>query len=118
MKQLILFTSCILCGFVALAQTETSPNIAKSGFLTNMTGKTMQAYPNPATDQVTIQHVSSSQKAVISVLNTDGKVLQQQNVVPNSLQTQLRIGLLAKGIYLLRYDDSKGDVRTLRLVKN
>ncbi len=116
MKHLLLFTSFIFCGIAALAQT--SPNIVKTAYLTNATGKVMQAYPNPATDQVIIQHVSSPQKAVIYVVSTDGKVLQQRTVVPNTLQTQLSIGMLTKGVYILKYDDAKGDVRTLQLVKN
>lgn len=116
MKKILLFTSFIFCGIAVLAQT--SPNISKTAYLTNLTGKVMQAYPNPATDQVSIQHVSSPERAVIFLVSTDGRVLQQRTVMPNSHQTQLNIGMLNKGIYILKYDDSKGDVRMLQLVKN
>lgn len=123
MKKLFLFASFIFCGIVALAQTtpdltQPSPNLTKTAYLTNLTGKVMQAYPNPATNQVIIQHVSSPQRAVIFLVSTDGKILQQWSVIPNTLQTQLNIGMLNKGVYILKYDDSKGDVRTLQLVKN
>jgi Secretion system C-terminal sorting domain len=125
MKKLLLFASWSFCGIAALAQitptftgTETSPNICKTACLTNLTGKVMQAYPNPATDQVIIQHVSSPERAVIFLISTDGRVLQQRTVMPNTLQTQINIGMLNKGIYILKYDDSKGDVRTIQLVKN
>ena len=116
MKKLFIFAAFISCGFVAAAQTTTE--LTKTGYLTNLTGKSMQAYPNPATDQVTIQHVSSSERAVITIVSTDGKVLQQRTVLPNTLQTQLHVGALNKGLYILRFDDSKGDVRTIQLVKN
>ena len=78
----------------------------------------MQAYPNPASDQVIIQHVSSPQRAVITIISTDGRVLLQRTVIANTLQTQLNVGMLSKGIYIIRFHDAKGDVRTLQLVKN
>lgn len=116
MKKLFLFATIIITGMTVLAQTTT--NLTGKAWLTNNTGKVMQAYPNPATDEVIIQHVSSSKTAILSVLSTSGKVLQQHTVVPNTLQTQLHIGLLNKGIYLVRLENAKGDVRTLQLVKN
>jgi Secretion system C-terminal sorting domain len=116
MKKLYLLTAIIFIGFAVQAQN--TPELTKTAWLTNNTGKVMQAYPNPATDQVIIQHVSSTQTAVISIVSTSGKVLQQHTVVPNTLQTELHIGLLNKGIYIVRFDDGKSDVRTLQLVKN
>ena len=97
---------------------QQSPNMVKTAYLTNLTGKTIQAYPNPATDHVLIQHMSSSERAVIFLVSTDGQVLQQRTVLPNTLQTELSIGRLNKGIYILKFDDGRGDVRTLKLVKN
>jgi predicted RNA-binding protein with EMAP domain len=130
MKKSLLFTSFVFCALISFAQitpngfgTETnlnqpSPNINKTAYLTNLTGKVMQAYPNPATDQVTIQHVAPANRAVISVISTDGRVLFQQTVLPNTLQTQFSVGTLSKGMYILKFDDSKGDVRVTQLVKN
>jgi Secretion system C-terminal sorting domain len=116
MKKILLFTMFIFCGIIAFSQA--SPNLAKTAYLTNLNGKAMQAYPNPAADQVIIQHVSSPERAVISIVSTSGIVLQQRTVVPNTLQTQLSVGMLNKGIYIVRFDDGKSDVRTLQLVKN
>jgi hypothetical protein len=78
----------------------------------------MQAYPNPARDQVIIQHMASTDRAVIYIINTDGKILHQQTVMPNTLQTELRITNLSRGIYIVRFDNARGDVRTLKLVKD
>ncbi len=116
MKKILLFEAFVFFGMIAFSQT--SPNLTKTAYLTSLNGKAMQAYPNPATDQVIIQYVSSAQTAVISIVSTDGRVLQQQTVIPNTLQTQLHVGTLNKGMYILRFDDSKGDVRTIQLVKN
>lgn len=115
MKKLFLSTAIILSGIAAQAQT--TPVLTKTAWLTNNTGKAMQAYPNPVSDEVTIQHVSSTERAVLSVISTSGRVLQQRTVMPNTLQTQLHIGILDKGIYIVKFEGAKGDVRTLRLVK-
>lgn len=116
MKQLLLFTTFIFFGIIASAQT--SPNLTKTAYLTNLNGRAMQAYPNPAIDEVTIQHVSSPNRAVMFLVNMDGKILQQRTVMPNTLETRLHIGMLNKGLYIVKFDDAKGDVRTLQLIKN
>ena len=123
MKKFLFFISFTVYSIFALAQstqpiTQQSPNIVKTAYLTNLTGKIMQAYPNPATDHVIIQHHSSAERAVIFLVSTDGQVLQQRTVLPNTLQTELHIGRLNKGIYILKFDDGRGDIRTLKLVKN
>lgn len=97
---------------------ELSPQVARTAYLTNLNGKLMQAYPNPARDEVVIQHVASADRAVLSLIGLDGKIVQQQTVMPNTLQTNLRIGSLPRGLYVVRFDNSRGDVRTLRLVKD
>jgi hypothetical protein len=130
MKKILLFMLGMICGMIAFPQmypditqtasnlNEPSPNIAKTAYLTNVTGKLMQAYPNPARDEVIIQHMASTDRAVIYVINLDGKILQQQTVMPNTLQTDLHIGSLSRGLYIVRFDNSRGDIRTLRLVKD
>ncbi len=82
------------------------------------TDKSIQAYPVPAVDMVTIQHARSADRAVISLAGMDGKILLQKTVMPNTLQTQLNISRLSKGLYIVKYDDGMGDIRTLKLVKN
>jgi len=81
-------------------------------------GGQIQMYPMPARDQVTIQHDKALENTVISLLSPDGKILQSKVVVPGSFQTQLNINTLSAGIYIVRYADGKGDLRTLKLVKN
>lgn len=116
MKKILLFASFVFCGLLSFSQT--TPELNKTAYLTNLNGKAVQAYPNPATDQVTVQHVAFANRAVVSVISTDGKVVFQQTVLPNTLQTQFSVGGLSRGMYILKFDDSKGDVRTLQLVKN
>ncbi len=130
MKKFLLCMLCSFCGVAAFPQiypdntqtasnlNQSSPNIAKTAYTTNLNGKLMQAYPNPARDEVVIQHVASADRAVIYIINMDGKILQQQTVMPNTLQSELHIGTLARGIYIIRFDNAMGDVRTLKLVKD
>jgi hypothetical protein len=130
MKKLLLFTSFVFCGIISFSQitpngsgtennlNQPSPNISKTAYLTNLTGKAMQVYPNPAADEVTVQHVAFANRAVVSVVSTDGRILFQRTVLPNTLQTQFNVGMLSRVVYILRFDDNKGDVRTTQLVKN
>jgi hypothetical protein len=75
-------------------------------------------YPVPARDQVTIQHLKSSSNTRITLVNPDGKVVQQVIALPNSLQTQLNISNLQQGLYFIRYDDGQGEVQVAKLIKN
>lgn len=96
MKKILLFA--VIVSICIAAQAQTTHALCKTAWLTNNTNKVMQAYPNPATGQVIIQHVSSHETAVLSVVSTSGEILQQHTIVPNTLQTQLHIALLNKGI--------------------
>jgi len=82
------------------------------------TNAQIQIYPVPATDQVTIQHNKSPEHTFITLLSPDGKVLKQVVASLNTLQTQVNISNLAKGIYIVRYDDGSGEVQSVKLVKN
>lgn len=130
MKKILLSASFVFCGVAAFSQItpgtygtpnntdQTSPNISKTAYLTNLTGKVVQAYPNPARDQVIVQHVSFANRAVMSVISADGRVMFQQTVMPNTMQTQFSVGKLSSGMYFLKFDDSRGDVRVIQLLKN
>lgn len=78
----------------------------------------IQVYPVPANDQVTIQHRKASDKAMISLISPDGKILQQLVAVPNTFQTQINISNLQKGLYFVSYDDGQSDVQISRIIKN
>jgi len=78
----------------------------------------IQLYPMPAKEQVTVQHNSSALSAKITLIGIDGQVVKTIETIPNSLQTQININNLTRGIYLVRYDDGLGKVQTVKLVKN
>lgn len=78
----------------------------------------MQVYPMPATDMVTVQHPAYLSTTVLSVVNMEGRVLQQRTVMSNTYQTQLNIQTLPRGIYILKLQPSDGMVQSSKLIKN
>ncbi|HMK03630.1 MAG TPA: T9SS type A sorting domain-containing protein, partial [Ferruginibacter sp.] len=97
-------------------KTKYTPIIRVNGNET--LGGYIQMYPMPAKNQVTVQHDPAMENTIISILSPEGKILQSKVVVPGSYQTQLNIERLAAGLYIVRYADGKGDLKTLKLVKN
>jgi len=78
---------------------------------------TIQLYPMPATTLAFLQHEKAPAKAMISILSLDGRMIKQIKAQPNTFQTQLNISDLSAGMYFVKYDDSKGDVQTVKLIK-
>ncbi len=81
-------------------------------------GASIQLYPVPATGLVTVQHNKSSAKAVITLYTPEGRLMQTVPAVANTLQTQVNITWLVKGVYILKYDDGKGDIQSMKLIRN
>ncbi|MCX6317059.1 MAG: T9SS type A sorting domain-containing protein [Bacteroidetes bacterium] len=78
---------------------------------------TIQLYPMPATDMVTVQHSQATSNGMITITGIDGTIYQQVNVAPFTLQTQLHINRLAAGIYIVKYFSDKQHVETAKLIK-
>ena len=62
---------------------------------------TIQIYPNPTTNIITIE---SLQKSTIEILNIQGQTIQQQLIQQG--KTDIDISGLAKGVYLLRLNSN------------
>ena len=60
----------------------------------------IRLFPNPASEQVTVTHGSSSVDK-IKIYNASGVLMQQKRTAPNSYQTVFDIRNLAKGMYYL-----------------
>ena len=87
-------------------------------FAKDQTGSTIQLYPVPANEQVTIQHAKATRNGVITLYSPVGKLLQQVKVAPLTLQTQLNISNLAKGVYIVKYNDGIAKEQAVTLIKN
>lgn len=81
-------------------------------FIKNSTGALTTVYPNPASDQITINIADKSlinTQALLSGLN--GKVLQR--IILNQTSTQVNISNYAKGMYILKFADGS----SIKIVK-
>jgi len=87
-------------------------------FAKDQTGSSIQLYPVPANEQVTIQHAKASTNGMITLLSPVGKLLQQVKVAPLTLQTQLNISNLPKGVYIVKYNDGIAREQAVMLIKN
>ena len=82
------------------------------------TSGSIQLYPQPAHDQVYIQHEKAPATVKITIYTIDGKEVKSVMAIPNSYQTSLNISSLPAGTYIIKYDDGKGDIQTTKLIKN
>jgi len=78
----------------------------------------LQVYPQPAYEQVTVQHNKATERAVFTLYSAEGKIILQKLAMPSTQQTQLNISNLNSGLYMLRYDDGSGKVQSKSLIKN
>jgi hypothetical protein len=79
-----------------------------------ITRQSIQAYPNPASNNVMIQLDGLDSKADISVFDVYGKMVLQQTTTRNL--TSVDISKLSAGIYLIKVKSSKSE-STLKIVK-
>jgi hypothetical protein len=77
----------------------------------------LRAYPMPARNQVTLQHDAIEGKAQISISSEDGRIVKRVTPATGSMQTSIDLSALKAGLYLLRLENSNGEVETLKLVK-
>jgi pectate lyase len=68
------------------------------------------AYPNPAREQLTLTHPRAGQPARVEVFTFDGRRVATVAVAPGAAETQLALGGLARGNYLVRYSGPAGQL--------
>jgi len=74
----------------------------------------MQAYPNPATEALTLQVDAAERQATAQLLDLTGRELQTAAV--KNQQAVFSIGSLSAGVYMVRYRSESG-TKTLKVVK-
>jgi hypothetical protein len=75
------------------------------------------AFPLPARTQMTIQHPVIGANGSMSISTTDGRIIRKIIPAAGSMQTVLNVSMLAKGIYILRLDNGRGQLQTLKFAK-
>jgi hypothetical protein len=76
----------------------------------------MKAFPNPAQNQLTIQHNSTANQSKIEVVSVDGKLVKSLTVSANTQETSIDLSATKAGIYILRFID-ESTVISLKVVK-
>jgi len=77
----------------------------------------IRAYPQPVLSSVTIEHSEALEGGRITLSSAGGQVVRTVPVTPHALSTPLNLSGLQAGIYLVRYDNGRGQVETLKIVK-
>ena len=75
----------------------------------------IRVYPNPVTDQVTIDTSSSMQSACLSLYNAIGQVLIRQQLVPGI--TQINLSHYGRGIYYVKVLSGQ-TTHLVKMIKN
>jgi hypothetical protein len=78
---------------------------------------TVRAFPQPAYTNVTIEHGIVAKSGKLSILTSNGQLLREITVKPNTTQTLINLTGFNSGLYILRFDNGSGQVETLKLVK-
>lgn len=78
--------------------------------------KTLSINPNPATSNIIVTHLKSNAGASLKVIASDGKLMMKQTVDPSSIQTNLNISSLSKGIYEILFNDGNA-IQTTKFLK-
>jgi hypothetical protein len=78
---------------------------------------TIKAFPQPAFGNMTIEHSAVTQKGQIMIMNTNGQIVRQIEVKPETTQTNINLSGINGGVYILRFDNGNGNMETIKIVK-
>ena len=76
--------------------------------INTISGNEISLYPNPASSQVTILIPQVDENTVLSILTTNGQMLNQQKI--NQTTVNYDISNLNRGIYFIKLSNKNGDV--------
>jgi alpha-tubulin suppressor-like RCC1 family protein len=76
----------------------------------------IQVYPNPFTDNITLQLPLGVTKASVRIMNIEGKVVHTAQLTRNQ-DSISNLQTLAKGLYLMQLSLDNGEVATYKIVK-
>lgn len=77
----------------------------------------LKAFPQPVQSQLTIQHPSISGKALVSISTADGRTVRSIVPANGSIQTNVNMSGLQRGMYMIRFDSGDGQTQTLKVLK-
>lgn len=87
----------------------------QSDMVTGNSKKLLTAYPNPVQDKLNVNLTGFDGVSEITLLDVNGKSVVRQRSA--SVNTQMNISRLAKGVYMVRVVTASGEVLTTKVVK-
>lgn len=87
----------------------------QSDIATGNSKKLLTAYPNPVQDKLNVNLTGYDGVSEITLMDVTGKRVASQR--SSSVNTQMNISKLAKGVYMVRVITASGEVLTTRVVK-
>lgn len=77
----------------------------------------LSAFPQPAQNNVTINHGAVKAGSQITVSSEDGRMVQRVSPAEGTTQTILNLTSLKAGLYLVRLKNSDGNTETIKVLK-
>jgi pectin methylesterase-like acyl-CoA thioesterase len=89
---------------------------SKTITINNKLKGSINIYPNPATNDLTVTHLAAKPNSTITITGVDGKQLLSQKLVSGTTQSNIDISKLNNGVYILTINNS--DINTIKFIKN
>ena len=80
-------------------------------------GDRVLVYPSPAEDQVMVEHGKAGRGSSMTITSVDGRLLRMVNPVEGATHTPVTVTGFRPGLYLVRFDDGKGAIETVKFIK-
>ncbi len=79
--------------------------------------ETLNIYPNPTTNQITIEFNTSQQNALIEVRNVLGEILYSEKLKSNTLSQSINVSEFSNGVYFVTLQNDKQKIVS-KFIKN
>jgi hypothetical protein len=77
----------------------------------------LKAFPMPAAKTLTVQHSNATTTSLLHLFTESGSLVKSVRPGFNAQQTVLDLSSVTPGLYLVRFDDGKGNSETLKVIK-
>jgi hypothetical protein len=77
----------------------------------------LRAYPQPARNEVTLEHGTAVAGARLAISAANGQIVKKVDIQVGETQTLVDLTTLKAGLYLVRFDNGNGQTETVKLVK-
>ncbi|MBK7431444.1 MAG: lamin tail domain-containing protein [Bacteroidetes bacterium] len=88
-----------------------------SGTISTVNSIFTEVYPNPFSDQLTVQLNNSNSEYILKLFSDDGKLILEKRVADSTTLLTLDVSSVASGVYFLSVENSESKV-VKRVVKN